>query len=116
MGDLRMLTDMAIKKAKPAEKAFRLADNGGLFLLVTPPQAASCGAFAIASRGRNRPFRLGTYPDVGFAEARSVRDEAKVTLRVGEEPRHRSRSCRRACPSGKQTRTPSKRWPESGSP
>ena len=31
-----MLTAVQIKAAKPAAKAYKLADSGGLFLLVTP--------------------------------------------------------------------------------
>jgi hypothetical protein len=30
------LSDLAIKRAKPAPKPYKLADSGGLFLLVTP--------------------------------------------------------------------------------
>jgi hypothetical protein len=30
------LTDVAIRKAKPGAKAIKLADNSGMFLLVTP--------------------------------------------------------------------------------
>ena len=31
-----MLTDTVIRKAKPKAKAYKLADGGGLFLLVVP--------------------------------------------------------------------------------
>ena len=34
-----MLTDIAIKGAKPREKPYKLADEGGLFMLVTPKGA-----------------------------------------------------------------------------
>ncbi len=30
------LTDIAVKKAKPAAKAYKMADSGGLALIVTP--------------------------------------------------------------------------------
>ena len=30
-----MLTDVQIKKAKPTDKAYKMADSGGLFLLVS---------------------------------------------------------------------------------
>ena len=30
------LTDMSVKSAKPASKPYKLADGGGLYLLVTP--------------------------------------------------------------------------------
>ena len=31
-----MLTDTAIKKAKPKEKAYKLGDSGGLYLYIMP--------------------------------------------------------------------------------
>jgi hypothetical protein len=36
-GGVVALTDIAIKKAKPREKAYSMADGGGLYLWVTPP-------------------------------------------------------------------------------
>jgi hypothetical protein len=35
------LTDTAIRKAKAQDKAYKLADDGGLYLLVTPAGAKS---------------------------------------------------------------------------
>ena len=34
--DLSMLSALKVKTAKPAERAYKLADSGGLFLLVQP--------------------------------------------------------------------------------
>ena len=38
------LTDVAIRNAKPGAKAIKLADGGGMFLLVTPAGANSGGS------------------------------------------------------------------------
>ena len=33
------LTDLAVKKAKPTEKAYKLSDSAGMFILVSPSGA-----------------------------------------------------------------------------
>lgn len=42
------LTDIAIKKAKPAAKPFKLSDSGGLFLIVQPTRGNISGLSATA--------------------------------------------------------------------
>ena len=48
-----MLTDTAIRKATPGERDYKLADAGGLFLLVTKAEA-NCGDGSTDLRGRKR--------------------------------------------------------------
>ncbi len=79
------LTDAAIRKSKPAPKARKLSDGGGLFLLV-----ASTGGklWRLKYRfgGKEKLLSLGAYPHVTLARARELRDEAKRQLTEGIDP------------------------------
>jgi hypothetical protein len=48
-----MLTDTAIKRATVGEQDYKMADAGGLFVLVTAA-GASCGVGKFAMRARKR--------------------------------------------------------------
>ncbi len=45
-----VLNETRIRAAKPAEKPYKLFDERGLFMLVTP-SGAGCGAFGTATVG-----------------------------------------------------------------
>lgn len=79
------LSDVRIKKAKPADKDFKLYDGDGLYLLV----AASGGKlWRLKYRydGKEKLLALGAYPAVGLADARQRRDDAKKLLSNGQDP------------------------------
>ena len=80
-----MLTDVQIRKAKPAEKPFKLADGGGLHLMVTPA-GGKLWRYRYGFAGKEKLLSLGTYPDTSLADARAARDEAKASLRAGRDP------------------------------
>jgi hypothetical protein len=65
-----MLTDMAIRNFRPGPKAAKLADGGGLFLLVTPA-GGKLWRFKYRMDGHERLLALGSYPQVGLGEARA---------------------------------------------
>ena len=79
------LTDFAIRKAKAQEKPFKLADGGGLHLLV---QANGSKLWRLKYRfaGKEKLLSLGPYPVTTLAEARRKRDEAKRLLATGTDP------------------------------
>ncbi|MGE4305277.1 MAG: tyrosine-type recombinase/integrase [Novosphingobium sp.] len=79
------LTDTAIRNAKPREKPYKLGDSGGLFLLVQP-SGGKLWRLKYRIHGKEKKVALGVYPDVGLAEARKRRDEAKVELAAGKDP------------------------------
>lgn len=64
-----MLTDTAIKKAKPAEKQYRLTDERRLHLLVRP-NGAKLWQLRYRHDGKEKTASLGQYPDVGLSAAR----------------------------------------------
>lgn len=79
------LTNVAIQAAKPADKPYNLADEKGLFLLVTP---AGSKLFRCKYRfdGKEKLLSFGTYPDVSLKEARDMRDDARKLLAQDIDP------------------------------
>jgi hypothetical protein len=80
-----MLTDVQIKKAKGAEKPYKLSDSGGLFLLVSPTGNRSW-RLKYRFGGKEKLLTFGSYPDVSLIRAREDRERAKATLRAGRDP------------------------------
>jgi integrase len=79
------LTDKAIKAAQPKLKAYKIADGGGLHLLVTPA-GGKLWRLKYRTAGKERQVALGAYPAVSLAEARDGRDKAKADMRAGRDP------------------------------
>ncbi len=80
-----MLTDLQIRRAKPRERAYRLADGGGLTLVVSPA-GGRLWRFRYRWQGREKQLALGAYPAVGLAEAREGRDKARQALAANRDP------------------------------
>lgn len=81
------LTNLQINKAKPAQKAYKLVDSGGLYLLVTPA-GSKCWRFKYRYLGKEKLLSIGQYPHVSLTDAREARDKAKKLLAAGEDPAH----------------------------
>ncbi|WP_100960426.1 integrase arm-type DNA-binding domain-containing protein [Bosea sp. FBZP-16] len=80
-----MLTDAQIRKAKAADKAFKLTDGAGLHLFVTPA-GGKHWRYRYEFGGKEKLLSLGPYPALSLLDARKARDEAKSTLRTGKDP------------------------------
>jgi integrase len=80
-----MLTDTAIRKAKPGDKPYKLADGGGLHVYITPA-GSKLWRYRYEIGGKEKLLSIGPYPDVGVTEARTARDTARATLREGRDP------------------------------
>ncbi|WP_338445977.1 integrase arm-type DNA-binding domain-containing protein [Pelagerythrobacter marensis] len=80
-----MLTDAACRKAKPGDRDRKMADSGGLFLLV---KASGLKSWRMKYRlhGREKQLTIGRYPDVSLSTAREKRDAAKRMLQEGRDP------------------------------
>jgi integrase len=80
------LTNTTCKNAKPAaDKAYKLADGGGMYLEVT----ASGGKYwrlKYRFADKEKRLALGVYPQVSLAEARERREAAKKQLSNGIDP------------------------------
>lgn len=79
------LTDTKVKNAKPAEKAIKLTDGFGLYLLVHP-NGSKYWQLGYRFEAKQKVFSIGVYPTVSLAEARQRRDEAKKLLASGIDP------------------------------
>jgi integrase len=79
------LTDPALRKLKPQDKPFKLADGGGLFLLVQP-NGGKWWRLKYRIDGKEKLLSLGTYPDTTLKAARGRRDEARTHLAAGIDP------------------------------
>jgi integrase len=80
-----MLTDVQCRKAKVADKPYKLTDSGGLHLYVTPA-GGKHWRYRYEVKGRERVLSIGPYPAISIVEARSARDGAKTAQREGRDP------------------------------
>ena len=80
-----MLTDTAIKAAKPKEKPYKLADALGLFLSIQPT-GAKWWRLKYRYAGKEKLLSLGVYPEVSLKQARERRDDARKQLSNGIDP------------------------------
>jgi integrase len=80
-----MLTDTAVKKAKPGQKAVKLTDSRGLYLLIATT-GGKLWRFNYRYGGKYKTLALGGYPDVSLAKARERCDTARKLLADGIDP------------------------------
>ena len=89
------LNDTYIKNLKPAEKAQKHFDGGGLFLFV-PTSGSKLWRMAYRFNGKSKLLSFGDYPTVSLKEARERRDDAKRLLAQGEDPVEHKRQIKMA--------------------
>ena len=80
-----MLTDTACRNAKPGERDRKIADSGGLYLLVRK-SGVKVWNWKYRFAGKEKRLTIGRYPDVKLGEARRRRDEARSELEEGLDP------------------------------
>jgi len=79
------LSEFKISKAKSREKPYKLADGGGLFLLVKP-NGSKLWHQKYRHLGKERLLSHGKYPDVTLAQARQKLHDARALLAEGKDP------------------------------
>ena len=80
------LTDIKIRKAEPREKRYQIYEPYRLYCEVMTTGARKWRVrFQID--GKDARKSLGDFPAIGLAEARKRRDEFKMALQRGEDPR-----------------------------
>ena len=80
-----MLTDAKCRNARKAEKPQKLSDAHGLYLYITPTGFKSWRMkYRFASKEKRLTF--GGYPEVSLADARELRNAARLLLRGGIDP------------------------------
>jgi integrase len=88
------LTATECKNAKPKDKPYKLADGGGMFLLVQP-NGARYWRLKYRYANKEKLLALGVFPEVSLSEARQKRDAARKVLDVGEDPSNVKREKKR---------------------
>jgi integrase len=78
------LTDVEIRKTKPAATPFKLYDEKGLFLLVAP--TSKLWRLKHRFAGKEKLLALGSYPETTLKQARARRDDARAALQAGRDP------------------------------
>jgi uncharacterized membrane protein YvlD (DUF360 family) len=79
------LTATAVKHAKPRNKPYKIFDEKGMFLLVSP-SGSRCWRQKYRYAGKEKTLALGVYPDISLADARDKRDEARKALANDIDP------------------------------
>ena len=89
------LTVIQVRNAKPGDKGYKLADEKGLHLYVSPTGAKSW-RMKYRFGGKEKLLTFGQFPEVSMSEARDRRDEARATLRRDKDPAIEAERDRRA--------------------
>jgi len=79
------LSNIAIQKAKPREKAYKLSDGGGLYLLITPT-GGKLWKLKFRHHGIEKKLSIGRYPEISLLDARQARHEARSMVAKGGDP------------------------------
>ncbi|HEV3425778.1 MAG TPA: Arm DNA-binding domain-containing protein, partial [Paraburkholderia sp.] len=79
------LTPTRLNNAKSKEKAYKLADGGGLFVLIQPG-GSKTWAFQYRLDGKRREVTIGRYPEIGVADARDRHAEYRSMVEQGQDP------------------------------
>lgn len=90
------LTDSAIRALKPRDRAYKVADEKGLYLQVTPSGGRLWRLKFRASGGIEKKLSFGAYPEIGLKEARELRDKARSLVANGVDPADKKRRDKRA--------------------
>lgn len=79
------LKDLQIRNIRPTDKVTQHTDDRGLYLEVHP-NGSKLWRYKYRYMGKQKRLALGRYPDVGLAEARKRRDDARRQLEAGTDP------------------------------
>lgn len=74
-----------VDTTKPRDKPYKLADGGGLYLLINV-NGAKYWRLKYRIAGKEKLLALGVYPDTSLADARVKRDDARKILAAGGDP------------------------------
>lgn len=79
------VTDKKLKDLKPQAKAFKVADGGGLYVLVSTT-GTKAWRFNYRFNGSYKTLALGIYPDVSIKDARNAHGDAVDAIAQGIDP------------------------------
>ena len=79
------LKALEIKAFKPRSKTYRKSDEKGLYIEIRP-SGSKLWFLKYRIDGKEKRLGLGSYPDVGLADARNARDTARAEIQAGRDP------------------------------
>jgi integrase len=105
------LTAVGVRNAKSGDKPYKLADSGGLYLLINP-QGSKLWRLDYRFDGKRKTLALGNSQDVPLAEAREARDDARKALRNGVDPGdvRKAAKARQVVDESRQFKAVAERW------
>ncbi len=84
------LTVKQIESARPQSKPWKLADERGLYLLISP-NGSKRWHLRYSFHGKKKKISFGPFPDISLKSARAKRDEARALVAEGVDPLERRR-------------------------
>jgi integrase len=93
------MTDVVVRNAKSSGKTFRLFDERGLYLEVSPT-GGKWWRLKYRFGGKEKRLALGVYPDVKLKDARDRRDAARKLLGDGIDPSENKKAQKLALTEG----------------
>ncbi len=79
------LSELTVRKAGAESRAYKMADEKGLYVLVTTGGAKSW-RLDYSFSGKRKTIVLGQYPETTLKRARELRDELRIALAEGKDP------------------------------
>ena len=79
------LTELGIRKSKSGKKEQKLYDGQGLYLLIHP-NGSKYWRVKYRFLGKEKVLALGIWSNVSLTDARTMRNEAKIILKSGQDP------------------------------
>lgn len=79
------LSDAAVRNAKPCERRYKLFDEAGLFLIITP-EGGKWWRVRYRWQGKEQTLSLGTYPKITLRQARLASNAIHQQLHAGINP------------------------------
>jgi integrase len=88
------LSDIQVRNLKSRDKAYKVSDFEGLFVLVKV-NGSKLWQFKYRLFGKERLLSIGVYPEVSLAQARKVKEDARAKVAAGIDPSEAKQTERR---------------------
>ena len=108
------LNDVIVRTAKPRERPYKLFDETGLYLIVTP-EGGKWWRVRYRYQGKEQTLSLGVYPDVSLKQARLGRDAIRQQVKEGLNPSE-DRKARALTDLRESFESQARQWHEARSP
>ena len=81
----KSLTTVVVRAAKPGAKAYKITDEKGMYLWVTPAGGKSW-RLKYRYKRKEKLITLGKYPELSLKAAREARDNTRILISQGIDP------------------------------